>query len=160
MICLLPQDLAFARDSFSSRPLYKNQCYYSQTPTSCGSPLPPHHRLHCCAIQCFPPTILNCNTCHTILRMAISCEGQHRTPPPKTAADTTHSAHSQNCDTHRTTTRRVEDKSPQTRRPTILPLPILYGVWHTKGGRGGVVYCTIDVRRYCNIAGDAGGRGQ
>jgi len=33
---------------------------------------------------------------------------------------------------------------------TILPLPILYGVWHTKEGRGGVVYCKIVVQKYCN----------
>jgi len=30
---------------------------------------------------------------------------------------------------------------------TILPLPLLYGGWHTKGwSGGGVVYCAIDVQ--------------
>ena len=43
---------------------------------------------------------------------------------------------------------------------TTLLLPILYGVWHTKGGREGVVYCAIDVRWYCNSASNAGGRGR
>jgi len=41
---------------------------------------------------------------------------------------------------------------------TIVPLPILYGVWHTKGGSGGVVCCAIYVQYYCNRVGNAGGR--
>ena len=43
---------------------------------------------------------------------------------------------------------------------TILPLPILYGVWQTKGGRGGVVYCAIYVQQYYITAGNSDGRGQ
>jgi len=49
------------------------------------APHPPLHRPHDCAIQCFPPTILYCNTCHTILVMAKSCKCQptkQLTPPP------------------------------------------------------------------------------
>ena len=43
---------------------------------------------------------------------------------------------------------------------TILPLLILYGVWHTKGGSGGgIVYGAIDAQWYCNSAGNAGGKG-
>jgi len=30
---------------------------------------------------------------------------------------------------------------------------------YKKEGRGGVVYCAIDVQSYCNSAGNAGGRG-
>jgi len=69
--------LAITRYLFSPRPLYKIQCYYSQTPSLFGHPNHPLHRLHYCAIQCRPPAILYCNTCHTILVMAISCKGQH-----------------------------------------------------------------------------------
>jgi len=29
---------------------------------------------------------------------------------------------------------------------TILPSPILYGVWHTKGGSVGGVYCEMGVQ--------------
>jgi len=42
--------LTFTRHSFGSRPLYKNQCYYSQTPPSRGHPTRPLHRPHRCAI--------------------------------------------------------------------------------------------------------------
>jgi len=43
----------------------------------------------------------------------------------------------------------------------IAILPILYGVWHTKEGSGGVVCCAIVtvVRSYCNRVGLAGGVG-
>ena len=40
---------------------------------------------------------------------------------------------------------------------TILLLPILYGIWHTKGRSRGVVYCPIAVQQYCNSVGNAGG---
>jgi len=40
----------------------------------------------------------------------------------------------------------------------ILPLPILYGVWHTNGRSGeGVVYCAIVMQLYYNSLGFAGG---
>jgi len=55
---------------------------------------------------------------------------------------------------------RLPPPATQLRTYTILPLPILHGVWHTQGGRGGFVYCGIDVQQYCNSAGNAGGRGQ
>ena len=42
--------LAVTRYSFSSRPLYENQYYYSQTPPLFGHPTPPLHRRHYCAI--------------------------------------------------------------------------------------------------------------
>jgi len=42
--------LAFTRYSFSSRPLYKNQYYYSQIPPWFGHPTRPLHRPHYCAI--------------------------------------------------------------------------------------------------------------
>jgi len=71
---------AFTRYSFSSRPLYKIQYYYSQTLPSFGHPTRPRHRPRDCAIQCFPPTILYCNTCPTILATAISCKGQPTAP--------------------------------------------------------------------------------
>jgi len=69
--------LAFTRYSFRSRPLYKNQHYIWKKIPMCWHPSPPLHRLHYCAIQCFPPITLCCNTCHTILAMTISCKGQH-----------------------------------------------------------------------------------
>jgi len=68
--------LAFTSYSFSSRPLYENQYYYSQAPPLFGHPTPPLHPPHYCTKQCSPPTILYCNACHTILVMAISCKGQ------------------------------------------------------------------------------------
>ena len=68
--------LAFTRYLFSSRPLYENQYYYSQTPPLFGHPTPPLHPPHYCTKQCSPPTILYCNACHTILVVAISCKGQ------------------------------------------------------------------------------------
>jgi len=37
-------------------------------------------------------------------------------------------------------TSRKQRTAPLGLQP-ILPWPILYGVWHTKGGSGGVVYC-------------------
>jgi len=41
---------------------------------------------------------------------------------------------------------------------TILPSPILYGVWHTKGGLvGGGVYCERGVQKYCYRVGFASG---
>jgi len=55
--------------------VYKNQYYYSQTPPLFGHP-PPLHRPHYCSMLCFLPTILSYNTCHTILVMTISCQGQ------------------------------------------------------------------------------------
>jgi len=40
---------------------------------------------------------------------------------------------------------------------TILTLPILYGVWHTKGWTGGaVVYCATVVQQYSKSMGNAG----
>ena len=45
---------------------------------------PPLHRPHYCAILCFPPTILYCHTCHTILGMAISCKGRAAKAEPPT----------------------------------------------------------------------------
>jgi len=39
----------------------------------------------------------------------------------------------------------------------ILPLPILCGVWQTKGGSGWE--CAIDVQKYCNGANNTGGGG-
>ena len=43
---------------------------------------------------------------------------------------------------------------------TILPLQILYGVWHTNGGSGeGVVYCATVLQKYCNGVGFAVGGG-
>jgi len=68
--------LAFTRYSFSSRPLYTKQYYYSRTPPLFGHPTLPLNCQHYCAIQCFPPTIIYCNTCNTRLVMAISCKGQ------------------------------------------------------------------------------------
>ena len=95
----VPRDSAFTRDSFSSRPVYKNQYYYSQTPSLFGHPPPPLHHLHDCGIHRFPPTILHCNACHTVLVTAISFKDQrtiddkftptnYLTPssPPKAAA--------------------------------------------------------------------------
>ena len=68
--------LAFTRYSSSSRPLYTNQYYHLQTAPLFGHTTPTLHCPHYCAIQCFPQTILYCNTCHTTLVIAISCEGQ------------------------------------------------------------------------------------
>jgi len=69
--------LAFTRYSFSSVPLCEKQYYYSQTSPLCGHPTRPLHRPHYCIIQCFPPALPYCNTCHTVLLvMAISCGGQ------------------------------------------------------------------------------------
>ena len=42
---------------------------------------------------------------------------------------------------------------------TILPSPIVYGVWHTKGRSVGGVYYAIVVQSYCNEVGVAGGGG-
>jgi len=68
--------VAFTRDSFSSRLLYKKSILlFTNTPLF-GHPNHPLHHPHDCAIQCFPPTILYCNSCHAILVMAISCNGQ------------------------------------------------------------------------------------
>jgi len=39
----------------------------------------------------------------------------------------------------------------------ILPIPILYGVWHTKAGSGEVVNCATVVQQYCNHVGNADG---
>jgi len=41
-----------------------------------GRPTSFLYRPHDCAIYCFPPTPLFCNTHHTILTMEISCKGQ------------------------------------------------------------------------------------
>jgi len=73
-----PEVLAFTRYSFSSRPLYTNQYYHLQTAPLFGHTTTTLHCPHYCAIQCFPPTILYCNTCHTTLVIAISCKGQPR----------------------------------------------------------------------------------
>jgi len=67
------RQLAFTRYSFGSRPLYTNQYYHLQTAPLFGHTTPTRHCPHYCAIQCFPPTILYCNTCHTTLVTAISC---------------------------------------------------------------------------------------
>jgi len=80
--------LAFTGYSFSSRPLYKNRYYHSQTPLSGGHPTRLLHHPRYCAIQCFPPTILYCNTCHTLLAMAISCKGQAPPAPQINPEDT------------------------------------------------------------------------
>jgi len=37
---------------------------------------------------------------------------------------------------------------------------VVWCMTYTKEGRGGVVYCAIDVQWYCNSAGSAGGRGK
>jgi len=42
-------------------------------------------------------------------------------------------------------TRRLST-SPRVGLYTILPPPILYGVWHEKGGSVGGVYCAMGVR--------------
>jgi len=68
------QEVGPTRYSFCSRPLYRNQYYDLQTPPLFGHS-PPLHRPHYCAMLCFPLTILICNTCHTLLVMAVSCEG-------------------------------------------------------------------------------------
>ena len=62
---------------------YQNQYYYSQTLPLFGHPTPSLHRIHYCAIQCFPSTILYYSACHTILVVAISCKGQ---PQPQLGA--------------------------------------------------------------------------
>jgi len=70
-------ELAFTRYSFSLRPLYKNQYYYSQAPPLFGHNHSPPFTTHTIAqYSAPPPTILHCNTCHTILAMAISSKGQ------------------------------------------------------------------------------------
>jgi len=66
--------LAFTRYSFSLRHLYKNQYYYPQIPPLFGHPPPSSPTLLRNIVS--PPTILYCNTCHTILGMAILCKGQ------------------------------------------------------------------------------------
>jgi len=68
--------LVFTRDSLSLWPVCRNQYYDLQTPLLFRHSTSPLHRLQCCAVQCFPPTICNNNTCHTILVMAISIKGQ------------------------------------------------------------------------------------
>jgi len=41
---------------------------------------------------------------------------------------------------------------------TMLPLPILYGVWHTQGRLGEVVVCcALVVQSYCNDVDNTGG---
>jgi len=72
--------LTCTRYSLSSRPLYKNQYYYELTPPLFGHPTPSLLRPHYCAILYFLPTVLCCNTCHTIMVMAISCKGQAALP--------------------------------------------------------------------------------
>ena len=57
-VSAMQQVFALIRYSFSSRPLYKNQYYYVQTPPLFGHPTPLLHHPHYCAIQCVRPTIL------------------------------------------------------------------------------------------------------
>ena len=38
---------------------------------------------------------------------------------------------------------------------TILLLPILYGVWHMKEGRGEGIYCANVAQCYCSTVGNA-----
>jgi len=64
------QDIRFARDL-----VQESMLLFANTPFV-WAPHPPLHRLHFCAIQRFPPTILHRNTCRTVLVMAISCKGQ------------------------------------------------------------------------------------
>ena len=40
---------------------------------------------------------------------------------------------------------------------TILPVPILYGLWHTQGGSARGVFCAIAVRRPNAQAGEGMG---
>ena len=66
------------RYCFVSGLLSTNQYYSLRTLPLFRHPPPPCHRLHYCAVQCFPPTPRYCNIYHTILAMAISCKGQLR----------------------------------------------------------------------------------
>jgi len=61
--------------------LVRGLCTRSNTiirnhPICLGTPHPPLYRLRYCARHCCSPTILFCNTCHTILALAISRKGQ------------------------------------------------------------------------------------
>jgi len=66
--------LAFTRYCFVRDLCPRVKTIICKHPPCLGTP--PHHRPHYCAIYCFLPTILYCNTCCTILAMTISCKGQ------------------------------------------------------------------------------------
>ena len=122
-------------------------------------------------IKTFPPHPLRYKGSHSLM-ICLPPQG----PPPNTAADTAHSAHSTQpaLRPHRATP-RVEDKSspPGTRGLThsplryeidlytILLLPTLYGVWHTqRRSRGGLILPTSRavVLQQCGQCRWAGGR--
>ena len=71
--------LAFRRDSFIVREAFVQESIllYANTPLfDLSPPTPPPSSPTRLRYLVFPPTILCCITCHTILVMAISCKGQ------------------------------------------------------------------------------------